>query len=64
MARQLHELLRQPERLVAARAAAASRTSSLPPWDVVAEAFRAACLRLASATARPGDRGGDAPQSR
>ena len=61
MARQLHELLRQPQRLVAARATATSRTSSLQPWHVVAEAFRAACLQLSSATVRPGDR---APQSR
>jgi hypothetical protein len=54
MAAQLHALLRQPERLVAARAAAASHRSSLPPWDVVAERFAAACQRLAMARGRGG----------
>lgn len=54
MAAQLHALLRQPERLVAARAAASEHRSSLPPWDVVAERFAAACQRLAMARGRGG----------
>lgn len=49
MSARLHALLRQPERLTAARAVAAAHRSSLPPWSVVAERFRAACLRLAAA---------------
>lgn len=56
MTAQLHALLRQPERLVAARAAASSQRSSLPPWNVVAERFHAACTRLAAVL--PGANGG------
>lgn len=48
MAAQLHALLRQPEHLVAARAAASAVRPSLPPWEVVAEQFHAACRRLAA----------------
>lgn len=51
MTAELHTLLRQPERLVAARTAASRRRSSLPPWEVVAERFAAACLRLATVAA-------------
>lgn len=56
MGAQLHALLRQPERLLAARAVAAAQRPSLPPWPVVAERFHAACRRLAAAW--PGANGG------
>lgn len=55
MTAQLHALLRQPEHLVAARVAASAVRPSLPPWEVVAERFHAACQRLAASV--PGARG-------